>query len=185
MAKAKALLAEAGYKDGFAVKMAAPNISPWTDIAQSVQQTMGQAGIKVSIEPMELKAVISQYRARGHQIAMLSWGPDYFDPHTNADSFAHNLDNSDAPKSKPIAWRNKWFIPDITKEMLAAAKELRRQETRRAIRGAAEEGDRTRARSSSCSRTTTRWRGADRDRVQSRHHRGPELLSHHPEVLTR
>ena len=73
---------------------------------------------------MELKAVIGQYRARAHQIAMLSWGPDYFDPHTNADTFVHNADNSDAPKSKPIAWRNKWFIPELTKEMLAAAKEL-------------------------------------------------------------
>lgn len=124
VASAKALLAEAGYKDGFAVKMAAPNSSPWTEISQSVQQTMGRAGIKVSIEPMELKAVIGQYRARAHQIAMLSWGPDYFDPHTNADTFVHNADNSDAPKSKPIAWRNKWFIPELTKEMLAAAKEL-------------------------------------------------------------
>lgn len=124
VAKAKALLAEAGYKDGFAVKISAPNVSPWTEISQSVQQTMGQGGIKVSIEPMELKAVISQYRGRGHQIAMLSWGPDYFDPHTNADTFVHNDDNSDTPKSKPLAWRNKWFIPDITKEMLAAAKEL-------------------------------------------------------------
>jgi peptide/nickel transport system substrate-binding protein len=122
--KAKALLAEAGYKDGFAVKIAAPNVSPWTEISQSVQQTMGQAGIKVSIEPMELKAVIGQYRARNHQIAMLSWGPDYFDPHTNADSFVHNDDNSDNPKIKPIAWRNKWLIPDITKEMMAAAREL-------------------------------------------------------------
>jgi peptide/nickel transport system substrate-binding protein len=122
--KAKALLAEAGYKDGFAVKIAAPNVSPWTEISQSVQQTMGQAGIKVSIEPMELKAVIGQYRARNHQIAMLSWGPDYFDPHTNADSFVHNDDNSDNPKIKPIAWRNKWLIPEITKEMLAAAREL-------------------------------------------------------------
>jgi peptide/nickel transport system substrate-binding protein len=124
VAKAKALLAEAGYPGGFAVKMAAPNVSPWTEISQSVQQTMGQASIKVSIEPMELKAVIGQYRARTHQIAMLSWGPDYFDPHTNADSFVHNDDNSDTPKIKPIAWRNKWFIPDITKEMLAAAKEV-------------------------------------------------------------
>jgi peptide/nickel transport system substrate-binding protein len=106
------------------VKIAAPNVSPWTEISQSVQQTMGQAGIKVSIEPMELKAVIGQYRARNHQIAMLSWGPDYFDPHTNADSFVHNDDNSDNPKIKPIAWRCKWFIPEITKEMLAAAREL-------------------------------------------------------------
>ena len=70
--------------------MAAPNVPPWTEIAQSMQQTMGQAGIKVTIEPMELKAVISQYRARQHQIIMLSWGPDYPDPHTNADTFARN-----------------------------------------------------------------------------------------------
>ena len=142
------------------VKMAAPNVSPWTEISQSVQQTMGQAGIKVSIEPMELKAVIGQYRGREHQIAMLSWGPDYFDPHTNADTFVHNDDNSDTPKIKPIAWRNKWFIPDITKEMLAAAQGAGHRQARRAIRRAAEEGDGRRARTSSCSRTTTRWRGA-------------------------
>src|SRR5262249_29423436 len=123
VAKARALLAEAGYPDGFAVKMAAPNVSPWTEISQSVQQTMGQAGIKVSIEPMELKAVIGQYRARAHQIAMLSWGPDYFDPHTNADSFVHNDDNSDNPKAKPIAWPKNWFILECTKDMMTDARE--------------------------------------------------------------
>jgi peptide/nickel transport system substrate-binding protein len=124
VAKAKALLAEAGYKDGFSVKLNAPNTSPWSEIAQSVQQTMGQAGIKVSIEPAELKAVIGTYRARKHELLLVSWGPDYFDPHTNADTFAHNDDNSDTPKIKPLAWRNKWLIPEITKDMLKAAKEL-------------------------------------------------------------
>jgi cold shock CspA family protein len=28
---------------------------------------------------------------------MLSWGPDYFDPQTNADCFVHYDDISDAP----------------------------------------------------------------------------------------
>jgi peptide/nickel transport system substrate-binding protein len=27
-----------------------------------------------------------------------NWGPDYMDPHTNADTFARNTDNSDATK---------------------------------------------------------------------------------------
>jgi peptide/nickel transport system substrate-binding protein len=46
------------------------------------------------------------------------------DPHSNADSFARNPDNSDDAKSKPLAWRNAWDIPEITKETDAAAREL-------------------------------------------------------------
>jgi peptide/nickel transport system substrate-binding protein len=124
VAKGKALLAEAGYPNGFAVTLNAANSAPFSDIAQSVQQTMGQGGIKVSILPGELKQVIGEYRARKHQMCLISWGPDYFDPHTNADTFARNLDNSDGAATKPLAWRNKWDIPDITKMTLTAAKEL-------------------------------------------------------------
>jgi peptide/nickel transport system substrate-binding protein len=124
IARAKSLLAEAGYPNGFDIKMDAPNFSPFTEIAQSVQQTMGQAGIKVSIVPQELKAVLGVYRSRKHQLALVSWGPDYLDPHTNADTFAHNDDNSDTPKVKPLAWRNSWYIPELTKETEAAAREL-------------------------------------------------------------
>ena len=45
------------------------------------------------------------------------------DPHTNADSFARNPDNSDDAKVKPLAWRNAWDIPEITKETDAAVLE--------------------------------------------------------------
>ena len=124
VAKAKALLAEAGYPNGFELKLDAPNTSPFTEIAQSVQQTFGEAGIKVSIQPAELKAVLGTYRARKHQLLLVSWGPDYFDPHTNADAFARNTDNSDKPATKPLAWRSGWYIPEISKETADAAKEL-------------------------------------------------------------
>ncbi len=123
-AKAKALLAEAGYPAGFDLKLDAPNSSPWTEIAQSLQQTLGQGGIKVSIQPAELKSVLGTYRSRKHQLLIVNWGPDYFDPHTNADSFARNTDNSDKPATKPLAWRNSWYIPEISAETAAAAKEL-------------------------------------------------------------
>ena len=124
VAKAKALLAEAGYPDGFTIKMNASNTSPNTEIAQSVQQTLGQAGIKVEILPADRKTVIGEYRARKHQMVVMSWGPDYFDPHTNADTFARNTDNSDTPATKPLAWRNNWDIKDISAQTAAAAKEL-------------------------------------------------------------
>ena len=128
-AKAKALLAEAGLKDGFEVALDTPNSSPFTNISQSIQSSMAQGGIKVTIIPAEQKTVLTKYRARQHQMLLVYWGPDYMDPHTNADSFARNPDNSDTPKSKPLAWRNSWDIPEITKMTDAAVRE--RDETKR------------------------------------------------------
>src|SRR5665213_2004777 len=48
VAKAKALLAEAGYPNGFELRFDVPNSPPSTDIAQSVQQTMALGGIKLN-----------------------------------------------------------------------------------------------------------------------------------------
>ena len=123
VAKAKALLAEAGYPNGFDLEFTTPNASPWSDMAQSVQQTMGQAGIKLKLVQVEQKQMLQAFRARKHQMVLNSWAPDYKDPHSNADTFAHNDDDSDTPKIKPLAWRTHWLIPEITKETLAASKE--------------------------------------------------------------
>jgi peptide/nickel transport system substrate-binding protein len=122
-AKAKALLAEAGVKDGLEFTLDMPNTVPFTTIAQSIQETMAQGGVKVTLVPAEQKTVLTKYRARQHQMLLINWGPDYMDPHTNADSFARNPDNSDEPKSKPLAWRNAWDIPEITKMTDAAVRE--------------------------------------------------------------
>ena len=84
---------------------------------------MAQGGIKVTLNPQEQKTLLTKYRARQHQMLLVYWGPDYMDPDTNADSFACNPDNSDSPKSKPLAWRNAWDIPEITKMADAAVRE--------------------------------------------------------------
>jgi peptide/nickel transport system substrate-binding protein len=122
-AKAKALLAEAGFADGFEVTLDSPNSSPFSNIARSIQSTMAEGGIKVTIVLGEQKSVLTKYRARQHQMLLINWGPDYMDPHTNADSFARNPDNSDNAKSKPLAWRNSWDIPEITRMTDAAVRE--------------------------------------------------------------
>jgi peptide/nickel transport system substrate-binding protein len=123
VAKAKALLAEAGYPDGFEIKIDTTIQPPFTDIAQNIQQTFAQAGIKATIKQQDSGQLFTMYRARQHQIAMLYWSPDYMDPHSNADSFARNPDNSDNAKSKPLAWRNSWEIPELTALSDAAVKE--------------------------------------------------------------
>jgi peptide/nickel transport system substrate-binding protein len=121
--KAKALLKEAGYPDGFSIELDAPNFAPFTNIAQSVQSTMAQGGIKVNIVSAEMKPLLTKYRARQHQMLLVYWGPDYMDPHTNADGFASNNDNSDDAKSKPLAWRNSWDDKEVTAATAAAVRE--------------------------------------------------------------
>lgn len=119
VAKAKELLAKAGLPNGFSVTMDVRSTSPITDIAQAIQATWAQAGVKLELIPGDGKQTLTKYRARQHDIYIGQWGPDYQDPHTNADTFATNPDNSDDAKAKPLAWRNAWDIPEMTKQTLA------------------------------------------------------------------
>jgi peptide/nickel transport system substrate-binding protein len=111
VAKAKELLAKAGLKDGFTVTMDVRNIQPVTGIAENVQQTMAQAGIKMEIIPGDGKQTLTKFRARTHDMYIGQWGSDYFDPNSNAETFAINYDNSDAATNKTLAWRNAWNVP--------------------------------------------------------------------------
>jgi peptide/nickel transport system substrate-binding protein len=123
IAKAKALLAKAGYPNGFKVTVDMRNVQPVQGLTEAYQQTLKQAGIEMEILPGDGKQTLTKYRARTHDIYVGSWGADYWDPHTNADTFARNPDNSDGAKSKPLAWRNSWDIPALTKMADAAALE--------------------------------------------------------------
>ncbi|MDX8444216.1 ABC transporter substrate-binding protein [Mesorhizobium sp. VK3C] len=120
VAKAKDLLAKAGLADGFSVTMDVRTGQPYTGMAESIQQTLGQAGIKLEIIPGDGKQTLTKYRARNHDIYIGQWGQDYFDPNSNAQTFASNPDNSDNAKTKTLAWRNAWDIPDLTKQTEAA-----------------------------------------------------------------
>ena len=123
VAKAKELLAAAGLPDGFSVTMDTRNTPEITGIAQAIQQTMAEAGIQMELIPGDGQQTLAKYRARNHDIYIGRWGPDYQDPHTNADTFARNPDNSDDAASKPLAWRNSWDIPDMTAKSDAAVLE--------------------------------------------------------------
>src|SRR6478672_13614866 len=121
--KAKALLAKAGLGNGFKVTMDVRTTQPVQGIAENLQQTAKRAGIDIEIIPGDGKQTITKYRARTHDMYIGQWGADYWEPHTNADTFARNPDNSDDAKSKPLAWRNAWAIPELTKKADAAVLE--------------------------------------------------------------
>ena len=121
--RAKALLAEAGLPDGFSVTMDTRNTDEITSMAQAIQQTMAEAGIELELIPGDGQQTLTKYRARNHDIYIGRWGPDYQDPHTNADTFARNPDNSDGAEFQPLAWRNSWEIPEMTAKADAAVLE--------------------------------------------------------------
>ena len=68
--------------------------SPHAEIAQALQADLAAIGIKVTLQPGEQKQVITKTRARQHQLALLYWGTDYFDPNSNSQAWCENPDDS-------------------------------------------------------------------------------------------
>jgi peptide/nickel transport system substrate-binding protein len=120
---AKRLLAEAGHPDGFECSFDFFSGAPVGDIAQAVQANLAAIGIRPRMLPGEMRAVITKTRARQHDLALLRWGSDYFDPHSNAEAFSMNPDNGDDARNKTLAWRSAWEIPELTARTIAAVKE--------------------------------------------------------------
>ena len=121
--KAKALVAESGVKDP-TVTLTVSNTADRTDVAQSIQNTFGQAGIKVELKVGQESEQLKDYRARLHDAILQTWGPDYPDPNTNSSTFAENPDNSDAAKATGyLAWRNSYDPGALTAASQAAVME--------------------------------------------------------------
>jgi peptide/nickel transport system substrate-binding protein len=121
--KAKALLAESGIKDP-KVTLSVRNAADRMDVAQSIQNTFGQAGITVELKVGEGAEGLKEYRARLHDATLQTWGPDYPDPNTNSSTFAENPDNSDAANATGyLAWRNAYDPGALTAASQAAVME--------------------------------------------------------------
>ncbi len=116
-AKAKEILEKAGLK-GISFTLDVENKEPFINIAQSMQASFAQAGVKVELLPAAGSQVYSRVRAKQHQAAIRLWIPDYFDAHSNASTFAYN-----DGKGSTVAWLNGWNIPELNKQTLAAVAE--------------------------------------------------------------
>ena len=130
--KAKALLAESGIQSP-KITLSVRNAADRMDMAQSIQNTFGQAGITVELKVGEGAEQLEEYRGRLHDATLQSWGPDYPDPHTNASTFAQNPGNADEDKNTGyLAWRNA-YEPGELDGMTQAAVEEKDPEKRKAM----------------------------------------------------
>jgi peptide/nickel transport system substrate-binding protein len=119
IAKAKAILEGAGRGNTVHIEMDIFNQPPFGDIAQSLQATFAQAGIRLEIHPALAGEVYSRLRARSEEAAWLYWIPDYFDAHSTAGAFASNREDG----TKTLAWRAGWAIPKLSAQTQAAVEE--------------------------------------------------------------
>jgi peptide/nickel transport system substrate-binding protein len=121
--KAKALMKDAGAEAGFDITLDHQSNAPFGDVAQALQADLAAIGIRVKLIAAEFRQVITKTRARQHELAMLRWGSDYMDPHSNAETFCMNPDNTDAATNRTVAWRSSWQDKDLTDRAIANVKE--------------------------------------------------------------
>ncbi|GLQ55419.1 ABC transporter substrate-binding protein [Devosia nitrariae] len=126
--RAKELLTEAGYPDGFSmVYFANPN-TPEGDLAQSLQANAAEAGITLNLQ---LGDHLGSFRARDFEVFSARSGDRLPDPHAVLQSYATNADNSDEANLTGInAWRTAWDVPAEIQEMVTAAAHETDQERR-------------------------------------------------------
>jgi peptide/nickel transport system substrate-binding protein len=78
LAKAKALMNEAGYEDGFSVTMMAPNNRYVEDarVAEAVAAMLAKIGIKVDLQTMPKAQYWQRFDERAGDIMMIGWQSD-------------------------------------------------------------------------------------------------------------
>jgi ABC-type transport system substrate-binding protein len=112
---AKALLAEAGFPNGFettisyrdVVRVYLPNVN---QVVQEIQAQLAEVGIKVTIEKIESGPFLDSVAAGEQGLYLLGWGMDYPDATNFYDyHFASNQ----------VRFGNEW--PDLVAEIKAAA----------------------------------------------------------------
>jgi len=104
IAKAKALLAEAGLADGFEIDARYPNMNVYgVDLSlmmQKVQQDVAKAGIKVNLNPLTFSVWREQVGGDGIPLTAVFYAPDYFGSGQYVQYFSMSKDAPWAKRAK-------------------------------------------------------------------------------------
>ncbi|WP_375626530.1 ABC transporter substrate-binding protein [Bartonella sp. MU37NMGALS] len=108
--KAKQLLAEAGYPNGFEANFLVSNTPYTLLLAQSLQDSAVQAGVRLKIERVAGTQLFSKLYARAFDTIFVGWNNDSADPHTMASRLVYNPDNRfEAKNTAYPSWQYGYF----------------------------------------------------------------------------
>lgn len=125
--KAKQLLAEAGYPNGFKIKFWAmpvprPYMPEGVKVAEAIQQDLKKIGIEAEIVTMEWATYLDKTKAGEQEMFMLGWNGDNGDP----DNFlATLLDKNNIGGNNRSRWANEEAHQLLMKAQSANSKEER------------------------------------------------------------
>jgi peptide/nickel transport system substrate-binding protein len=107
--KAKQLITEAGYPNGFEKKfiLSANNIAP--NLAQHVASNASKIGIRLNLEQMADANLFTRARSRDFEVMLIGWGSGYPDADSMISRHAVNPDNrAEAKLAQYPSWRSSW-----------------------------------------------------------------------------
>ncbi len=106
--RAQALMAEAGYADGFEVTLTCANNNSegleWTTIAQKVAEDLAEINITVNIETLETTLVYEQMREGTMPFYVMFWTPDYYDINNQIDAFLPGVGDDGTAYGNRTMW---------------------------------------------------------------------------------
>jgi peptide/nickel transport system substrate-binding protein len=133
IAKAKKLLAEGGYPNGFEAEFSILNAFPYPDVAQHIQQNAEKVGVKLKLTQMIGAQLYQKARARKYEMYMAGYGYNYPDANNMFLRNAYNVDNSEKSNDTiSIAWRAGWDPGKDFNDKIRAAQVERDQKKRKA-----------------------------------------------------
>jgi peptide/nickel transport system substrate-binding protein len=134
--KAKRLLAEGGYPQGFEMELKCPDHSPWLELAMKLRDDLAQIGVIAQVMLLSDTLLADATNSRDLQMHIWQWWYDYADTDANAKAFAHCYDAGDDAAIDAClgsaAWVARYVNPETSKLVEQAARELD-TEKRRAL----------------------------------------------------
>lgn len=119
---AKALLAEAGYPDGFSTTLRVLSEDPFLKAATAIQNTLAQAGIQAELITGSGDQIYGAMRERNFELLVgRGGGGQQPHPDSNLRALAFNPDNSDEAKlTNYQGWRTSYFDAALNDKIEAA-----------------------------------------------------------------
>ncbi|AVQ16837.1 ABC transporter, substrate-binding protein, family 5 [Fusobacterium gonidiaformans 3-1-5R] len=124
--KAKALLAEAGYRDGFKTEIWINDNPTRRDIAVILQDQLKQVGIDVEVKTLEWGAYLDGTARGDHQMFILGWGTVTADPD-------YGINNLVSTKTVGAAGNRSFYSNPKVDELLQKGRSTIDPEARKAI----------------------------------------------------